>query len=255
MARRYSELFEAAPDLSGDAGSLVFTGGEDDPETLETLRQLGFQDPRHVTETVRAWHFGRFAAMRSTAAREGLTEVTPALLDAFARAGNPDAALRAFDSLLRALPAGAQLFALLTKNRELLDMLATVLGAAPRLAEVFARRPHVVDALVDPRSFGGVAGRDGLAELLEASLADASTYEDALNRARLFTSEQRFLISVGLLEGIISPQAAGKSFSDLAESVVDALFRRTLAEFSASMGGWRARGPPFWPSDGWAAGK
>ena len=106
--------------------------------------------PRTVTETVRGWHFGRFAAMRSTAARESLTEITPALLQAFSRAGNPDAAVRAFDSLLKALPAGAQLFALLRNNPDLLDLLATILSAAPRLAEIFARRPHVVDALLDP---------------------------------------------------------------------------------------------------------
>ena len=38
VARRYSELFESADELSAAGGSLVFTGGEDDPETLETLR-------------------------------------------------------------------------------------------------------------------------------------------------------------------------------------------------------------------------
>jgi glutamate-ammonia-ligase adenylyltransferase len=236
VARRYSELFEDAPDLSAGAGSLVFTGGDDDPDTLATLRKLGFQDPRHVTQTVRAWHFGRFPAMRSTAARESLTEITPALLAAFGRAGNPDAALRAFDDLMKALPAGAQLFALLTNNRELLDLLATILGAAPRLAETFARRPHVVDALIDPASFGEGANRESLATRLEASLADASSYEDALNRTRLFAAEQRFLISIGLLRGTLDPSGAGKAFSDLAETIVRALFKRTSAEFERQHG-------------------
>ena len=37
----YAELFEQAPSLSGP-GNLVFTGVEDDPETLRTLSQLGF---------------------------------------------------------------------------------------------------------------------------------------------------------------------------------------------------------------------
>ena len=97
VAKRYSRLFEGGSELSTEVGSLVFTGGEDDPETLETLRGLGFEAPAVVTETVRGWHFGRFAAMRSTAARESLTEITPALLQAFSRAGNPDAAVGAFD--------------------------------------------------------------------------------------------------------------------------------------------------------------
>jgi glutamate-ammonia-ligase adenylyltransferase len=238
VARRYSQLFEDAPDLSTETGSLVFTGGDDDPDTLETLRRLGFQEPRTVTATVRAWHFGRFAAMRSTAARESLTEITPALLDAFARAGNPDATLRAFDSLLKALPAGAQLFALLTKNRELLDLLATILGAAPRLAEIFARRPHVVDAFIDPASLSVATGTDGAEAKLEAALGESSSYEDALNRARLFAAEQKFLISVGLLNRQVEPEDAGKRFSDLAEAIVRALFQRTLVEFERQHGGY-----------------
>ena len=238
VARRYSELFEDAPELSDakEGGSLVFTGGDDDPDTLETLAKLGFQDPARVTETVRAWHFGRFAAMRSTAARESLTEITPALLAAFAKAGNPDAALRAFDELLKALPAGAQLFALLTKNRELLDLLATILGAAPRLAEIFARRPHVVDALLDPAPIDPATLPESMPARLDASLADASSYEDALNRARLFAAEQRFLISVGTLRGALDPAAAGKAFSSVAEAVVASLFARTLQEFERQHG-------------------
>jgi glutamate-ammonia-ligase adenylyltransferase len=185
---------------------------------------------------VRGWHFGRFAAMRSTAAREALTEITPALLQAFSRAGNPDAALQAFDSLLKALPAGAQLFALLKNNRELLDLLATILGAAPRLAEIFGRRPHVVDALIDPAAVSDAMGHDALAGRLEASLSEASSYEDVLNRARVFAAEQRFLISVGLLKATLKPAEAGKAFSDLAEAVVRALFQRTRQEFERQHG-------------------
>ncbi|MDQ3560049.1 MAG: bifunctional [glutamine synthetase] adenylyltransferase/[glutamine synthetase]-adenylyl-L-tyrosine phosphorylase [Pseudomonadota bacterium] len=236
VARRYSELFEEAPDLSAGAGSLVFTGGEDDPDTLDTLRRLGFEEPQNVTHTIRGWHFGRFAAMRSSAARESLTEITPALLDAFARSGNPDAVFRAFDALLKALPAGAQLFALLTNNRELLDLLATILGAAPRLAETFARRPHVVDALIDPASFGAAGGKESVENQLAGSLAEAKTFEDGLDRTRLFAAEQRFLVSAGLLRGAFGPTDAGKRFSDVAEAVTAALFERTLAEFERQHG-------------------
>ena len=160
VARRYSELFESADELSTAGGSLVFTGGEDDPETLETLRRLGFQTPEAVTETVRGWHFGRFAAMRSTAARESLTEITPALLKAFSRAGNPDAAVRAFDSLLQALPAGAQLFALLSNNprpaRSPCDSAQRCAAARGDLCTPTARRRC---ASRSPRPLGEVAGR------------------------------------------------------------------------------------------------
>lgn len=236
VAKRYSRLFEGTSELSAEVGSLVFTGGDDDPETLETLRSLGFESPETVTEIVRGWHFGRFAAMRSATAREGLTEITPALLQALSRAGNPDAAVRAFDSMLRALPAGAQLFALLRNNPDLLKLLATILSAAPRLAEIFGRRPNVVDALLDPAAVGEAAGRDALQAGLGRSLSEARGYEEVLDRARLFVAERRFLIAVGLLNGTLTPPDAGIAFSDLAEAVVCALLERTEEEFARQHG-------------------
>ena len=44
VERHYAELFEEAPSLAGP-GNLVFTGTEDDPETLATLARLGFAEP------------------------------------------------------------------------------------------------------------------------------------------------------------------------------------------------------------------
>ena len=40
----YARLFEREADLTDAHGNLVFTGVEDDPETLETLRAMGFGD-------------------------------------------------------------------------------------------------------------------------------------------------------------------------------------------------------------------
>src|SRR5690606_15692978 len=78
VERHYAELFEEHPSLSA-AGNLVFTGGEHDPDTLATLRRLGYRDAERVSSVVRAWHHGRYRATRSQRARELLTELMPAL--------------------------------------------------------------------------------------------------------------------------------------------------------------------------------
>ena len=49
----YARLFEEAPNLSGP-GNLVFTGGEPDPGTVETLEKLGFVEPEEL-HGVAAW--------------------------------------------------------------------------------------------------------------------------------------------------------------------------------------------------------
>ena len=105
----YSQLFEDAPELGAplaEGGNLVFTGVDDDPETLRTLRRLGFRRPETVSEIVRGWHRGRQRAMRSERARRILTRLMPALLAALGRTADPDAAFLNFHQFLSNLSAG-----------------------------------------------------------------------------------------------------------------------------------------------------
>jgi len=46
-------------------GNLVFTGKENNPETLTTLSRLGFRRPGDMYRIIRGWHFGRYRATRS----------------------------------------------------------------------------------------------------------------------------------------------------------------------------------------------
>ncbi len=217
--RHYAQLFEEAPALSANVGNLVFTGDEDDPETLATLAALGFADPGQVSTIVRGWHFGRCPATRSAAARERLTEVTPALLDALAR-DRGDAAVLAFDRFLARLPAGVQLFALLGSNPWLLSLLADILGSAPRMADIVTRRPHVLDAILEPAFLEGLPDHATLAEHLRLTMDEAKSYEDALDRMRIFGQEQCFLIGIRILAGAIDMGRAGAAFSDLADLLI-----------------------------------
>jgi len=233
----YSRLFEAAPSLGAEGGSLVFTGDEDDPGTLETLSRLGYARPQEVIRTVRAWHFGRYPAMRSATARERLTEITPALLAALARNDNADAAFVSFDRFLSRMPAGVQLFSLLGSNRSvLLDLIAIIMGTAPRLAETVIRRAHVLDAVLEPAFFGRVPDRDMLGRRLAGFLEQARSYEEILDRARIFGQEQWFLIGVRVLAGALDARRAGYAFADLAEVLAAQLLDAARGEFEAAHG-------------------
>ncbi len=233
---RYAALFETAPSLTSAVGSLSFTGDTDDPETLATLSALGYRNPAEVSRTVRGWHFGRYPATRSASARERLTEFVPVLLEALAGGEGADAAFTAFDRFLARMPAGVQLFSLLQTNKGLLNLLVTVLAAAPRLAETIVRRAHVMDALLDPAFFGSLPDAARLRQRLSESLADARNYEDVLDRARIFGQEQQFLIGVRVLAGTISVRQAGYAYSDLADMLISAVLDATLRQFEQAHG-------------------
>ncbi|MFM8745071.1 MAG: bifunctional [glutamine synthetase] adenylyltransferase/[glutamine synthetase]-adenylyl-L-tyrosine phosphorylase [Aestuariivirga sp.] len=226
----YARLFEQAEELGTDAGSLVFTGGEDDPETIETLSRMGYHAPSEVSATIRGWHFGRYPATRSARARELLTELMPKLLAALAAMGDADRAFLAFDRFLGGLPAGVQLFSLLKANPRLLDLIATILGSAPRLAEQLSRRPKVLDAVLDPGFFGAMPTGADMAQAIAAAMPDALDLDEAADRARVVGKEQAFRIGVRVLSETVSAVDAGTAFSQLAGLLLGKLHAAVLAD-------------------------
>ena len=218
----YAELFEKEAGLSGGIGNLVFTGEDDDPGTLKTLAELGFERPADISRIIRTWHYGRYRATQSVEARERLTELTPELLRVFGATKRADEALIRFDAFISGLPAGIQLFSLIGTNPGLLSLMVTIMASAPRLAEIIARKPHVFDGMLDPGLMAELPTRDYLSERLQGFLEGARVYEEILDRLRIVALEQKFLIGVRLLTGAISPERAARSFSHLADLIIGA---------------------------------
>src|SRR5690606_10029917 len=150
----YGALFEDVPELTAGQGNMVFSGEQDDPGTLRALAAMGYENPSRVLATVRGWHHGRAKAIHSERARERLTEVQPMLIASFAATADPDRALAIFDDFISDLPAGVQLFSLLRANPKLMRLVADIMGTAPRLARILARRRRLMEAVLDPRTSG-----------------------------------------------------------------------------------------------------
>ncbi len=236
VAQHYTRLFEDMPELTSAGASMVFAGEADDPATVEALSKLGFTQPAQVLAIVRGWHHGRYPAIRTARARERLTEVQPLLIAALARTADPDAALASFDRFLAELPSGVQLFSLLRQNPNLLELIAAIMGSAPRLARVLSRRRRVLDAVLDPGFFGSLPNTTNLGQIIDAELSSATDYQDMLDRARVVANEQAFLIGVRVLTGTISASQAGGAYALLAERLIQAVQARVEAEIERQHG-------------------
>jgi len=235
VERHYAELFEQAPSLAGP-GNLVFTGVEDDPETLDTLSRLGFAKPASVAALVRGWHHGRLRATRSQRAREILTELVPELLAIFGATPNPDTALMQFDRFLSHLSAGVQLFSLFHANPGLLALVAEIMAGAPRLAEQLAQRPALLDAVLTEGFFAPLPDRAGLAADLGRLLAGMRDYQDTLDALRRWAGERRFQVGVQLLRRLLDGPQAGAVLADIAETTLAALLPAVTADFARRHG-------------------
>ncbi|HER26888.1 MAG TPA: bifunctional [glutamine synthetase] adenylyltransferase/[glutamine synthetase]-adenylyl-L-tyrosine phosphorylase, partial [Rhodospirillales bacterium] len=239
----YAGLFEDAPSLGAassggeDAlGNLVFTGGDSDPDTLRTIESLGFQNATMVDATVRGWHHGRYRAMRSARARELLTEFFPVLLKALAATPDPDATFNRFDEFLSGLPAGVQLFSMFYSNPGLLDLVAEIMGGAPRLAQYLARRPQVLESVLAPGFFSKPPTKKAMENELAQKLKLANHIEDVLILTRRWTNDRRFQVGVQSLSGRIVPRLAAHTLSDIAQVAISQLYIRVEQEFANSHG-------------------
>ena len=230
----YARLFEREPDLSDRHGNLVFTGVEEDPETLKTLAAMGFKDATHVSGEIRGWHHGRVRAMRSARSRELLTKLMPLLLAALAATPDPDSAFIQFDRFLSGLPSGVQLFSLFLARPDFLGLLARSLGSAPRLSLYLARNPSTLDALLDADFLNLLPSRAQLDAALASRLT--GTYEEMLDGARRFTREEIFRVGVQIVDGAARADQAGAALTNIAEAVIAGLLPRVEAELAGTAG-------------------
>ncbi len=201
-----------------------------DEALADHLTGLGYEQPEDVHRLLKGWIKGRMNATATRGARERLVAISPDLLRVFGQTDRPDAALRALDDFLRGLPAGLQFFSMLESNPAVMELLARIMGTAPKLAETLARRPRLFDALLDPRFFGSLPNSKAIRADLERAIGEAPTYEAKLNASRIVGQEHHFLIGVRLLSQTLTANEAARAYTDLAEEIVLAMLDLAKAD-------------------------
>lgn len=220
---RYGRLFAGEEELSSRFGSLVFTGVEDDPETLATLKRMGFSSPERVAATIRGWHHGHIAATRTERGRELFTRLAPRLLDAANATGAPDQAFNRFADFFGRLSSGVQIQSLFLAQPRLFELIVEVMAFAPRLATTMAKRPTALDALLDPSFFGPI-------ETPAVAPWDPEDFEGAMDAARRLFRDQSFRIGVRVMSGTADARDIGRAFAELADLIIGGLAPAALAE-------------------------
>ena len=235
VQRHYEQLFEAMPGAGGEESGFVFPEDTDDVTTLDNLSAMGFRNPLQVSESVRLWLSEENRTL-TEAARQHLGALLPSLLRQLAKTENPEAAFAAFEHFLSELHAGERLFSLLRQNPDLVNFIALILGIAPRLADILARYPHVIDPLLEPGFFGSLPDEAKLRTEWERAIGQTTSYEDFLDRIRMFGQEQMFLIGARILSESVSAEQAGGVFATLADVMIRALDRAVQENFAQTHG-------------------
>ncbi|MFN3521911.1 MAG: bifunctional [glutamine synthetase] adenylyltransferase/[glutamine synthetase]-adenylyl-L-tyrosine phosphorylase [Phenylobacterium sp.] len=232
---RYGELFPDEEPLSSRFGSLIFTGVDDDPETLATLAKMGFDSPARVSQTIRSWHHGHIPATRTERGRELFTRLAPRLLDALQATGAPNAAFNRFVDFFSKLSSGVQIQSLFLAQPRLFELIVQVMAFAPRLASTLARRPAALDAMLDAEFFEPIDVEENR-QAMALALRRAEGFEETMDVVRRVHREQAFRVGVQVMSGAASAEVAGHAFADLADLCIEVLAAAALAEVERTAG-------------------
>jgi glutamate-ammonia-ligase adenylyltransferase len=225
-------LFDAdenqTEDIKDKVNLLSFEGPDSKAETVQSLRIMGFDHPEKCEAVVKRWVQGHYPSLQSQTVRNNLLHILPTLLKAFAKTGHGDSAVSVFDQCLKSLPTGLQMFALLEANPQLCQLLALIMGTAPRLSSHIGRHPFVLAEVMQPDFFTPDFQTARWQDELEPYLQEAQSFEDVLDRARLYGQSQHFQIGVRYLTGLDDAIATARHYSALAQTLIQALFQQVL---------------------------
>jgi glutamate-ammonia-ligase adenylyltransferase len=206
------------------------------PEALrERLANLGFPDPDSAVRRVAEWRSGRPRSLRSAAAKRAFEGMLPALVQAIAKSADPMRALNQLADVVERLPSGVNLYRLLEARPALTTLLARILAHAPALSDQFARRPELLDTLLDSSCFTPPPAAAEFAAVLTGQIA-GQPYDLAIDRARRIINERRFALGAQLIDLREPPLAVGAGYARVAEGALIALAEAAVAEFEEAHG-------------------
>lgn len=207
-----------------------------DSEMLRNeLEKLGFEDSETAVRRIAEWRAGRPRSLRSPAATGAFEAMLPSLLEAIGKSADPMRALNRLSDVVERVPSGVNLYRLLQARPGLTTLLARILAHAPALSDQLARRPELLDGLLDSSCFDPPPSAAEFADVLARAM-EGQPYDLALDRARRTINERRFALGVQLIDLREDPLTIGRGYASVAEGALRALAATAVQEFELAHG-------------------
>ncbi|WP_230483228.1 bifunctional [glutamine synthetase] adenylyltransferase/[glutamine synthetase]-adenylyl-L-tyrosine phosphorylase [Sphingomonas sp. Leaf21] len=207
-----------------------------DPVLLDArLTEAGLRDTEAAARRIAAWRGGDYAALRSPAAREALDAVLPTLVEALREAPDPDAALVKLDALFERMTSAINIFRLLEARPGLASLTVAILSHAAPLSAELARRPALLDGLIDASAFEPLPAVRFLERAMRGGEA-GQDYQDRLDHVRRVVGELRFALGAQIVAGRADPLEVAGGYARVAEAAVGVLAQATVDEFVTAHG-------------------
>ena len=230
------------PERQRQITEAVLAGRQGAGDAVSALEMAGFVNPESAVETLRGWLEGRHASTASEAVRAALGDVLEPMVEALGKTPDPDRALARLDAFLSRLPDDLPLFPMLRANAWLTNLIAVVMGVAPRMADLLDAHPHLLQAALDPSFFLPMPDHSALAAELEERVGQGGSFRERVDRAAAWADDRQFQVGVQGLQNLISLDEASASRSQIARAVVKVLYAEVVADLRRRHGVPAGRG-------------
>ena len=123
-----------------------------------------------------------------------------------------------WERILESVPSAITTFRLLTARPHLIDRLVAALTLAPALSDELARKPDLLDTLLDKHALDLPGDIPAIAARMRGA-AVRDDYEALLDAIRVITGEIRFCgLGIQLIEGLADPLDIARALSRTAEA-------------------------------------
>lgn len=220
----FQSVFEApAGGEEADRGaSALWRGQLDEREALAVLQRLGFTEPGEALERLDGLRGSNRVKALSARGRGRLDRLMPALLEAVAGGGSPDAALPRVLDVLEAIVRRSVYLSLLLENPAVVRRLCALCGESGWVAAQLARAPLLLDELIQ----AGAPDPDQDWEAVHAELGRATGAvlsddpEQVLEAIAQFKRARTLQVALAELSGDLDPVQAARQLSALARAVL-----------------------------------
>ena len=230
------------PERKRPIAEAILAGSEGASDAVSAMAGADFVRPEAAVETLRGWLAGHYPAVATDEVRAILGEVLEDVVEALGKTPNPDRALARLDAFLSRLPEGLPLFPMLRANTWLLNLIAVVMGVAPRMADLLGANPHLLQAALDPSFFLPMPDDAALAAELEERLGQGGSLRGRVDRTAAWADDRQFQVGVQALQNLITLEEASASRSHIACAVIDILYREIVSDLRRRQGEPAGRG-------------
>ncbi len=227
--RQFATLLEGEEeqDKDEDEDALkIFAGiwldAVDADRTEALISRAGFEKPSAILASLVYLRKQVQRAKISAEGRRRLDRLVPQMLQAAAQADVPDQTVARIVDILTSIGRRATYLALLAENPPVLRHLVHLAGASHFIAALIARRPVLLDELIDPRTLYAPPGKDELAADLRTLVAKTppDDLEFLIESICIFRQVNTLRVAAADVTGVLPLMRVSDHLSDLAEVVL-----------------------------------